>query len=86
MDLVYPVNWVHPHFIGLAEYLNSEWEYITEFHIPPCYFYVVYCFYSGFSLLYLIIMMLSASGLSYLVRVYMGYLTPLVFTLNTGQS
>ena len=36
MYMVYPVHWLHSHSIELSESLNSEWVFITEFHIPPC--------------------------------------------------
>ena len=39
MELVYRVHWLSPYLIDLEESLNSEWESITEFRIPPCEFF-----------------------------------------------
>ena len=32
MDLVYPVHWINPHLLDLADLLNSQWDYIPKFH------------------------------------------------------
>ena len=39
MEMVYPVSYLHSHLLDLSELLGSGWEYITEFHIPPCEFF-----------------------------------------------
>ena len=31
-----PVFWLHHYLLELVDSTNSEWDSITEFHIPPC--------------------------------------------------